>query len=748
MTTEPTSRDDAMSRPPLRRDEFDAIFDRAYSINSKGHLAKAWGGSQEHPDQLWGRLSDPARLLQAHQAGEMGRQPLAILYEVARQGGRMRGEQLRKVFLVRTQQDVSTQVRELLLQGWLLVLPEPGQSHLELEDVLEQQSYLSSDLTMVKGVYDALDAISLSGQTEAHPPWQGEIESVQRETVQSLEINTIHMLTSLLYEPLLLNKSGAPNRRSLTKFVDGMTHPAQTQVQDPSLDPSNDEHVDYITFLLAIARELGLTSIHEGALHANFDQLHDHFERADRSAPLLRALQNMKIWSELSSAELAGGQMHQDAVTKQLSQTEDIGTGLIGARGYILSVLRRIKPAQWTPCAHVVDLCVSLDRDYLDRVLKPLSSTVSARDYVRVFLNHALFWGGLIELATDTEGQRVMRLTPEGHIILGQAQIPEPPAAAPKCLVVQPNFEVTLFLDAAPTSLIWNLYRLGQRVHLADRVATFKMTSQSVQRSYSQGMSADQAQALLAEYAVAPLPESVAFQLGDWERSWRRMRIWAGGILLRHEDIDKLDDWVSRIKYAWRQREVSVERISAASVFLYAEDMSGIDALLERDAPISIDYQRPPTPSLTALEPLRFEYSPMHTDFETLFELDQIATVDPEQSTPGGQVVQLQSSALKRRWPQDPFKHAVSFLAPRVKGGLPPVHLLRLKELLGHGVVANRYEEVYLVTILDEEDAALFAQMPQVQDLLLDTIAGVGFVVAKEDQPALDALLELAGIDS
>jgi dihydroorotase len=49
-----------------------------------------------------------------------------------------------------------------------------------------------------------------------------------------------------------------------------------------------------------------------------------------------------------------------------------------------------------------------------------------------------------------------------------------------------------VFVDAAPLSLLYMLYRIGERARQADRVATFRLSAESVQRGFSLGDDADE----------------------------------------------------------------------------------------------------------------------------------------------------------------------------------------------------------------------------------------------------------------
>lgn len=745
------ARQERQRSGPLTAPELEAIFERGYAQSSRRFLANLWGGEADEAANLFGAMSESARVTDAlERIGELSRSDRAIFAALSNAGGRARAENLRKELLLRGQGDVSDELRRLARHGVLVVLPSSGQSELELEQILDQQNFLQQELALTQALIDELDSRGITHSAAEIGAWDGEITNSRVESLQSLELNLLHLAAGLGQDVLRLNKSGAPNRRSLSRFITGLTRPAATDTHDLWLDIDTPTHANYIGFLLALVSELGLsTVIEDRGLVGQFGSAQEYFTAPDdrRGTRLVQVVQNLKGWSEGLSPSLQDGREQDDVLEAQLSQTRANGSVLIGARGYIFSVLRRANLNGWTPLEAVIELCGQLDRDYLPRVFANAGLSLQVNHYVRAFIVDLLFWIGAVELGEDSDGVELMRLTPDGQRLLDFSEAPEKPEQN-GCLFIQPNFEAMVFLDAAPMEVLYRLYQIGERVNLADRVATFKLTAESVQRGYSTGMNAERAIALLDEHSHAPLADLIEFQLRDWERIWGRVTLWSSGMLIRHEDPDRLDTILGQVRHALRDKKLVVERIAAGAVFLDATPEAEDEILrqLERYGGLRIDYLGEIPPSLESVEGLVFAYEPMTVDFETVGILKKISEEVREECTPRRRVVALDPRMLTEYWPERTFAHIIDFLRPRVRGGLPSEQLLQLKARLLSPPRAKLLHAVVVVTLETREDAQLFGSTEHARACNALPISDVSFAIAQEHLDDTIETLERLGV--
>lgn len=735
---------------PLSAEELRGLFERGYSPGARRALADRWGIAGEvSPDTLAAATEDPARV-QAR-LDELSPRERAVLVSLVAQGGRSRGENFRKELLFRGFGDSGAAIAALIERGLVVPLPGSGEVHLELEAVLEQGAFLQLELTVVSAAACAALASEEAAQPAELGAWEGQVEEITHESLASLELNLLQLASDLQRETLRLNKSGTPNRRSLGKFSPQLAFPGD-DVSASELDLSDPAHLDYVAFLLALCEELGLL-VREGAsVRAAHEPCEAYFcqEPEARIARLMHTLHNLKHWSELLSARLQQGRGELDALLdEQLSLTHDNGTILIGARGYVRSVLRRASFTGWTPLDAIVALCVQLDRDYLPRVLSKAGADVEPSRYVEAMLTHTMAWTGVVELGRAADGQALVRFTAQGAKMLGMQLAEAAQEAAPaqeKCMIVQPNFEVMVFLDHASTASLFRMYQLGTRVALADRVATFKLSPESVQRGYSQGMDATRALDFLQARSHIPVDESVAFQLRDWERVFNRLVIHADGVLLRHSDLDRLDMVVGQLKHQWRSApDVQIIRLTAGAAYIQGAPWEDIQRVIERERGLCIDYLGDIPPSLTFTAPLELCADPLRCDLSTWHTLERIGHPITARDTRRARHFRLDLDAITALWPDDPLGEVTRFLDARTQGGLPPAQALKLRALLGAPTRVRLQQDVLVVRVEGVEEAALFAQIPAVQEILIERVGAQTFVVRAASRAALDEVLERVG---
>lgn len=588
------------------------------------------------------------------------------------------------------------------------------------------------------------------------PEHLGQVSDAHHATLEHLELNLIHLATNLEVASLKLNKSGTPNRRSLSKFSQGILMPTRDkEPASPELDLQDPEQVDYLAFLLALLIELNVIQTDERELlaRAHHEPALKHFTHHEerRNRTLSACVRNLKHWSEIISAQLSMTQLtpSDQQLEAQLSLTQSNGSPLIGARGYLLSVLKRAAPAQWTTLDSFIELCTELDRDYLPRVLGRAGSALSPAQYIVCFIEHMLYWLGVVELARGESQERLFRLTARGQRWLevpGVEPAPEADASPKPCLVVQPNMEVMLFLDAASIPTTFKLYRFTQRTGLADRVATFRLNAQTVQRGYSLGLDAAKVIDFFDAHGFTPLDQSLRFTLEDWERSWQRVALYADGLLLRHQDPDAFDLIIGQLQHQWRDlSDVEVIRLSHGSAFVSCDDIARVAKDFERYPHLIINYLGHIPPAFDFndhAEPLRFEVNLLACDFMTVNLLDGLATWEKERAKPDKRSYLLNLDRLKATYPSATLAQSLSALRPRAIDGLPAATELKLRALLSAPAPrAQLAHDIFVIYFNDPHSAELFGAIPQAQELIVERLGDRAFGVMREDEPAIEQIL-------
>jgi len=111
------------------------------------------------------------------------------------------------------------------------------------------------------------------------------------------------------------------------------------------------------------------------------------------------------------------------------------------------------------------------------------------------------------------------RLTEVGRAVFGAPEVRMAKAAAdPRCLTLQPNHEILLYLDCADGPAVTTLGRIAKRDSATGVVQTFRLTRESVYAALEAGMTPGAIEAFLAERSRSGIPPNVAQSLAEWSR--------------------------------------------------------------------------------------------------------------------------------------------------------------------------------------------------------------------------------------
>ncbi|MBA2664450.1 MAG: helicase-associated domain-containing protein [Bradymonadaceae bacterium] len=734
---------------PLDKVELEGLFERGYNTSSKRFLATAWGLDPDKttPEQLAEVMADGARL--DARLGTVSPLQQAALGHVAANGGRLRGESLRRDLLLRGFGETSPILRDLVERGLLVPLPSPGEGEFDIDQILDHEHFLQHDLAVGEALLARFSNESSDAGPEALGSFSGSIRQTVAPSVDSLELNLLHLTSLLGKEALRLNKSGTPNRRSLSRVARGVTLPGQPGEAADELDLSDPIQQDYLTFLLALSVELGLVEQHGHSLIAATAAVEKYFggDELKRDRALLLAIQNIKFWSEIKSLALSAGRPRVPAA-EQFSQFEATGEPLIGARGYVLSVLKRARLEGWTPLDALVTLCAALDRSYLTRVIARSGEDLEPEDYIEAVIRRALVWMGFLQLGESDDGMELARFHARGRQALGLVSAtPAPPAPSSLagCLIVQPNFEIMVFLDAAPLEVIYFLYRIGERIRLSDRVATFRLTAESVQRGYSLGESAANACERLGALSHTPVPNSVSFQLDDWERVHRQLRFYARGLVLRHPDPDRLELISGQLQHDLG-KDGQTLRVGPTAVFVMTEREDLIARLVEREGALLVDYLGTLPACIEFAGPMVLATDRLGCDLVTSSELARIGEELEEQSNATTRFFRLDVKRIQARWSEGALQGVLAFLDARIAGGVPAAQALRLQSLLDRPARARLLEDVTVIVLESAEVADRFAAVPQCATLVEERLGDRAFSVYTGSKEKLNEIFEELGI--
>jgi hypothetical protein len=254
-----------------------------------------------------------------------------------------------------------------------------------------------------------------------------------------------------------------------------------------------------------------------------------------------------------------------------------------------------------------------------------------------VWLTHALtgplFHLGLVELARapqdQPDEQTLFRLTEAGRAALYDIFRPSAarPSAAPAsaseqpCWIVQPNFEVVVYLDQAAPRQLGFIERVGVRQSVAEAVVNYRLTRESVYAALEEGVEAQQLLQTLERGSRHPLPPGVARTLSDWAARRERLSLRLDASVLEFADA------------AARDAALAARQVKGAAIgerFLLVQES---EAQLRRCLPLGgvVKYEPAPPRALDIANDGAVTINPAQHDLLIAGELAAVAepTADP-----------------------------------------------------------------------------------------------------------------------
>lgn len=141
----------------------------------------------------------------------------------------------------------------------------------------------------------------------------------------------------------------------------------------------------------------------------------------------------------------------------------------------------------------------------------------------RIWITHALttwlYYLGMVELGINDGDVGSVRLTDLGRAVLHPQLAPparDDGGARPAPWVVQPNFDIVVYLDRVEAAQLAFLGRVAQRVQVSQHVAHYRLVRETVYLGLEGGLSSEDLVGKLKAGAGADLPQNVLADLREW----------------------------------------------------------------------------------------------------------------------------------------------------------------------------------------------------------------------------------------
>jgi hypothetical protein len=156
--------------------------------------------------------------------------------------------------------------------------------------------------------------------------------------------------------------------------------------------------------------------------------------------------------------------------------------------------------------------------------------------YEQSWLSHAIsgwmYFLGLVEVGIQDSKIVALRLTETGRAALRPVAPQQEATASGPTWVIQPNFEIIVYLEHASPAQIMGIERAAERTQTDTHTANYRLTRDSVARWLNQGETVDGLLTLLGE----GIPQNVITSIRDWSGQFERITLRRKVSLLEYPD--------------------------------------------------------------------------------------------------------------------------------------------------------------------------------------------------------------------
>ncbi len=359
----------------------------------------------------------------------------------------------------------------------------------------------------------------------------------------------------------------------------------------------------------------------------------------------------------------------------------------------------------------------------------------------RKWLEQALiswvYFLGVVELGIEGGAVASLRLTELGRSVLHPElgvgpERPQEEKQPP--WIVQPNFEVVVYLDRATPGKLAFLEKHAERVQAQQHTAVYRLTRDSVYRGLESGTSPEDLLQGLRAGSEAELPQNVAVEIREWAGLREKISLRRRGRLLEFRDS------------ALRQAAAAqgLEGIPVGERFLLLPDLPPGKPAPDRNPGWDfkpIDYSRPLPRCLSANESGEIKLKTDHPDLMLAAQIERWAA---RKADGGWQLSQASVIAASKRGAR--IADLLELLSERLTHSLP--RLLRVALLAWAG--QRQQAELSTVTLLrcrNPEAFQAIASSKMLKPYLLGQIAPDVLVVDPTRAEALKERLDWAGLE-
>lgn len=345
-----------------------------------------------------------------------------------------------------------------------------------------------------------------------------------------------------------------------------------------------------------------------------------------------------------------------------------------------------------------------------------------------------LFHLGLVALARDPGQQKtdptLFRLTPLGCTVLYdsfRATAKTVAEALPlvvqdkPCWVVQPNFDVVVYLDRASAARLAFIERIGARKPASGATALYHLTRDTIYTALESGIGPDTLLDTLSRGCEYPLPENIRQTLSDWAARREQLSVYLMADVLEFADQQTRD-------VALAKKAGSGVAVGERYVLLSGPQRKrGLSTRISR----TVDYVSPPTRCLSVSEEGAIHVTKQGGDLLVEGEMTAWAESDATKSKHWYITRHSVERALKTGWTADSI---IANLKQRVQRDLPPLLLIAIRAWAGVRTLPTAVAVAtdLVLQVADLEVARAIAGSPLLQPYVRKRIGRQTFLVKSE----------------
>ncbi|MBM4258628.1 MAG: hypothetical protein FJ147_22350 [Deltaproteobacteria bacterium] len=294
-----------------------------------------------------------------------------------------------------------------------------------------------------------------------------------------------------------------------------------------------------------------------------------------------------------------------------------------------------------------------------------------------------LYHLGLVALAREsnepTPASIVFRLTPLGRAVLYDPFRPasasttvDLPTMGPDgpCWIVQPNFDVVVYLDRASAAQLAFVERIAARKPSSGATVLYHLTRETVYAALESGITPDILIERLSRGCDYPLPENIKQTLADWAARREQLSVYRSVDVLEFPTQEERDA-------ALAKRPGSGTAVGERYILLSREPQS---KTLAAHAQRVVSYIAPPARCLSVTEDGTFTIAPARTDLLVAGELSAWAETDATSNGHWRITRQSVQKAMSAGWTVESM---LENLKHRLQHDLPPLLFVAIRAWAG-----------------------------------------------------------------